>query len=145
MSRDLLNETKRRYARLIEAEAIVLDVYQVVGNVVPAEVPEYRKDLKSVINLLAHYKHREIHSITTLSEAVPQAEVVVPKSKVAPKVVKEEAPVIETTSDLPEDFSDDIIEEYEVVKEEEVTENPKNSPKGTQPIKLVRRTLRRRK
>jgi len=88
MSKDRLKDSKKRYARLIEAEAIILDVFEVIGGLTTIDVNEYREDLKVVINVLAHYKHREVATITGAELNITHEEVAPVTASPAP--VKQE-------------------------------------------------------
>jgi outer membrane biosynthesis protein TonB len=141
MGKNILDNAKRRYTRLMEAEAIVLDVYEVFGNTVPkTQVAEYKKDLRTVLNVIAHYKHREVSTITNLNDSSP----------VATKSNEADENDLETEIVTDNDPAFDDPDVMEVIEEEvevpnEVKKDVKNSvKKSQQPQRVIKRTIKKR-
>jgi hypothetical protein len=64
MPENKLASAKNRYIQLVETEALLLDLFEVIEFTPEIDVKEYRKDIQSSLRFVAHLKHREIGTIT---------------------------------------------------------------------------------
>jgi hypothetical protein len=141
MSKDFVKEAKNRYVRVVEAEGIILQLFEDVATLNEGE--EIQKDLKVVLNLLAHYKHREV---ATLTANLGVTGVTVKTNEVVNNTVTETP---DTNKAQDEAAVTAVVNnaltsgDYEVISTE-VTNTPKNSRKGVTQEKLLRVTLKRK-